>query len=101
MEYVTWQLNWPTSEYGTGPEQTAFDNGARLEASMWVNPDVEHGRILGYLTGELDIELLSDWDAEVLTQAQALAFALALDENAFVMDDGVIGTTTRFDDGQN
>jgi len=68
---------------------------------MWVNPDVEHGRILGYLTGELDIELLSDWDAEVLTQAQALAFALALDENAFVMDDGVIGTTTRFDDGQN
>jgi hypothetical protein len=68
---------------------------------MWVNPDVEHGRILGYLTGELSIELLSDWDALELTQEEALAFALALDENAFVMDDGVIGTTTRFDDDQD
>jgi len=62
---------------------------------MWVNPTVEHGRILGYLTGELDIELLSDWDVVKLTQEEALTFALAIDENAFVMDNGVIGTTTR------
>lgn len=95
MRYLTWKLNWPTPEYGTGPEQTAHDNGSRLEASSWVNPDVEHGVILGYLTGELDITLLSLWEVGELTEAQALAFAQAIDENAHVMDDGVIATTTQ------
>jgi hypothetical protein len=93
MEYVTWKLNWPTSKYGTGPEQAAFDAGARLEASSWVNPTVEEGTILGYLTGELDLSVLSEWNVVNITPQQALDFALALDENAFVMDDGVISTT--------
>jgi hypothetical protein len=52
---------------------------------------------LGYLTGELDLGLLADWDVVKLTQEEALDFALALDENAFVMDDGVIGTTGGMD----
>lgn len=97
MRYCTWHLTWPTPEYGYGPEQTAHDNGAHLDASMWVNPDVEHGNILGYLTGDIDLELLADWDVAELTQAKALKFAKNLDPNAYVMDDGIIGTTTEPD----
>jgi hypothetical protein len=67
---------------------------------MWVNPDVEHGRILGYLTGELNLDLLSDWCVESLTQEEALNFALALDENAYLLDNGVIGTMS-IDNGQD
>jgi hypothetical protein len=48
---------------------------------------------LGYLTGELDLSVLSEWNVVNITPQQALDFALALDENAFVMDDGVISTT--------
>ena len=97
MRYVTWKLNWPDPKYGTGPEQAAFDAGGRLNASMWVNPDVEHGTILGYLTGDLDLAALATWDVAELTEAEALAFAQNIDANAYVMDDGVIGTTTEID----
>jgi hypothetical protein len=62
---------------------------------MWVNPDVEHGTILGYLTGDLDLAVLATWDVAEITEADALAFAQAIDENAYVMEDGVIGTTTQ------
>ena len=60
---------------------------------MWVNPDVEHGTILGYLTGEVDIDILALWDATEVTEAEALAFAQNIDENAYVMDSGFIATT--------
>jgi hypothetical protein len=95
MRYIVWHLTWPTPDYGSGPEQTAADNGAHLEASMWVNPDVEHGNILGYLTGDLDLALLADWDVTELSEADALAFAVNIDPGAYVMADGVIGTTTE------
>jgi hypothetical protein len=62
---------------------------------MWVNPDVEHGTILGYLTGDLDLTVLATWDVGELTEPDALAFAEAIDPNAYVMEDGVIGTTTQ------
>ena len=62
---------------------------------MWVNPDVEHGTILGYLTGDLDLAVLATWDVAEITEADALAFAEAIDPNAYVMEDGVIGTTTQ------
>jgi hypothetical protein len=95
MRYIVWHLTWPTAEYGYGPEQTAADNGAHLEASMWVNPTVEAGTILGYLTGELDLALLAAWNVTELTQADALAFAAAIDPNAYLSDDGRIATTTE------
>jgi hypothetical protein len=99
MRYLTWHLTWPTPEYGIGPEGTAADNGAHLDASMWINPTVEHGNILGYLTGELDLGLLVDWGTKELTQAEALTFAQAIDPNAYVMNDGAISTKTVSDAG--
>ena len=64
---------------------------------MWVSPDVEHGTILGYLTGDIDLALLATWQVAEQTEAEALAFAQAIDPNAYVMDDGVIGTTTEIE----
>lgn len=93
MRYCTWRLTW-SDGYGYGPEKTAQENGSKLEASMWVSPDVETGTILGYLTGDVDLTILSDFDAQELSEADALAFAAAIDANAYVMEDGSIGTTT-------
>ena len=96
MKYLTWKLNW-SGEYGTGPEGVVAKNGAHLSASMWVSPDVESGTILGYLTGNVDISTLSDFEAQELTEAEALAFATAIDENAYLLEDGIIGTTTTLE----
>ncbi len=100
MRYLTWELTWPGDHrYGFGPEPVAADNGATLEASMWVNPTVEAGTILGYLDGEMNLGLIGAWNANELTQADALAFAAAIDPNAYIMDDGRIGTTTEIPNG--
>ena len=93
MRYCTWKLTW-SEGYGYGPEQTAHDNGGKLTPSMWVNPNVETGSILGYATEGLDLTLLADWEATELTESEALAFARTLDANAYVIEDGSIGTTT-------
>jgi hypothetical protein len=96
MRYLQWHLTWPGDHrYGYGPEPVAADNGAHLEASGWVDPTVETGTILGYLTGELDIALLADWDVVELDEAEALTFAQALNPQAFLTDDGRIGAPER------
>lgn len=89
MRYLTWQLTW-LDGYGYGPEQTVAANGARLEASSWVSPNVEDGTILGYLHGTVDLTLLAPWNAEELTVTEAVAFAQAILPEAHLSDDGVI-----------
>jgi len=96
MRYLTWKLNWD-GNYGTGPEPVAAANGGRLEASSWVNPTVEAGTIMGYLTGDMDVTLFAAFDGVEITEAEALAFAQGIDENAFVAGGGVVGTTTEID----
>jgi hypothetical protein len=92
VRYLTWKLTWPgDAQYGVGPEPVVADNGGRLEASSWVNPTVEAGTILGYLNGDVDLSLLADWDVIELTEAEALAFAQAINSDAFMLDDGRIG----------
>lgn len=96
MRYLTWQLTWPGDHrYGYGPEPIAADNGAHLEASMWVNPTVEAGVILGYLNGDIDLGLIEAWSAQELSENDALVFAQGIDPNAYVSDDGRIATTTQ------
>lgn len=92
MRYLTWKLTWPgDGRYGFGPEPAVADNGGRLEASGWVDPTVEAGTILGYLTGDVDLALLADWEVAELPQSEALAFARALNPEAFLTNDGRIG----------
>lgn len=92
MRYLTWKLTWPgDAQYGFGPESVVAENGGHLEASSWVNPSVETGTILGYLAGDVDLALLADWDVVELTEADALAFAQALNGQAFLAENGFIG----------
>lgn len=55
-----------------------------------MNPTVEEGTILGYLTGDVDVALLSDWNVVKLTQEEALEFAQAINPEAFLLEDGTI-----------
>lgn len=98
MRYFTWKLTW-SDGYGYGPEQTAHDNGGKLTPSMWANPSVETGPILGYATEDLNLEMFSDWDAVELTQSEALDFAKSVDVTAYVTNDGIIGQVPYPEDG--
>lgn len=90
MRYLVWKLIWPDGKYGIGPEQIVADQGARLEASSWFNPSVEQGEILGYLTGDVDLSLISQWSVRELIADDALAFAKSINDKAFIADNGVI-----------
>jgi hypothetical protein len=90
MKYALWDLVEETPNYLTGPEQAIFDLGGFGEAS-WTNGPVEQGAdILGYVTGEFDSALLLVWNYREISQADALAFAQAINPNAFITEDGKI-----------
>jgi hypothetical protein len=94
MRYATWKLTW-VDGYGYGPEQTAADNGGRLEASSFASPDVMTGTILGYLTGDVDLDLLSDWAVTELTAEEALVFAQTVSPDAFFTEGGRLTTPPK------
>jgi len=99
MRYCTWKLVW-SEGYGYGPEQTAHNNGGKLTPSIWSNPDVETGTILGYATQDLDFSILADWEATELTESEALAFAQSVDVTAYVTDDGIIAPVAYPEDSE-
>lgn len=90
MRYITWRLVWDDKGYGYGPEEVSYANGSRIEASSWVTPSVETGTILGYLYGDIDISILSNWGVTELTQSDALTFAKTIDPAAAVSEVGII-----------
>ena len=91
MRYLTWKLNWADPKHGTGPQGAISEQGARADASMFANPDVETGTILGYLAeGDIDLSVLTSWQVAEVTQAEALAFAQVIDSEAYLLPDGVI-----------
>ena len=90
MNYATWKLNFTNPNYGTGPEDKIGELGFGAEAA-WVSGQVEDGgTILGYVTEELDPAELTEWEFTNLTEAEALAFAKAIDPTATVLEDGRI-----------
>ena len=90
MNYATWKLNFSNPNYGTGPEDKIGELGFGAEGA-WVSGVVEDGgTILGYVTEELDPSELTAWDFTNLTEAEALAFAQAIDPTATVLEDGRI-----------
>ena len=91
MRYLTWRLNWADPNHGTGPESAISQQAAHAEASMFANPDVETGTILGYLTeGDVDVSSLTTWQVTEVTQAEALAFAQGVNPGAYFLPDGTI-----------
>ena len=88
MKYATWILNFDDPNYGTGPEASIVEQGGSAEGSYAEGDITQGARILGYFTGEpTDLDA---WSFTELTQQEALDFVLALDETAYVGEEGKI-----------
>ena len=92
MNYATWKLNFADPDYGTGPEEKIVQLGFGAEAG-WVSGEVQNGGIvLGYVTEPQDESELTIWDYKNITEAEALSFCQAINSEAFLLEDGRIGT---------
>jgi hypothetical protein len=95
MKYATWILNFDDPNYGTGPEPFIVEQGNSAEGSFAEGDITKGARILGYFTGEPTG--LEAWDFTELTEQEALDFVLALDETAYVAEDGKIAVVIDLD----
>ena len=90
MNYATWKLNFDDPKYGTGPEDKIAELGFTAEGG-WPDGAVENGAtILGYVQGEPDALELTEWNFTYLTEAQALAFCVKINPEAYLLEDGRI-----------
>jgi hypothetical protein len=90
VNYATWNLNFINAEYGTGPEEKIEELGFAAEGA-WVAGQVENdGRILGYISQPQDELKLTAWNFTNITQAEALAFCLNINPQAYLLPDGRI-----------
>jgi hypothetical protein len=90
MNYATWKLNFTDPDYGTGPEDKIAELGFGAEGA-WVAGQVESGgTILGYVTESVDESKLTAWEVTNITQAEALEFCLAINQEAYLLPDGRI-----------
>jgi hypothetical protein len=90
VNYATWKLNFTDPNYGTGPENKISELGYQAEAG-WANGEVENGAtIMGYLTEPQDESKLTAWEFKNISQLEALEFCLAINPEAYLLDDGKI-----------
>jgi hypothetical protein len=90
VNYATWKLNFTDPNYGTGPESKIAELGFGAEGG-WVSGQVENGgTILGYITEPVDETQLATWEVKNITQSEALDFCLAINTEAYLLDDGRI-----------
>jgi hypothetical protein len=90
MNYATWKLDFTNPKYGTGPEDKIAELGFGAE-SAWVAGEVENGgTVLGYVTEPQDESELTAWQFRNITQSEALEFCLAINSQAYLLDDGKI-----------
>jgi len=88
MKYATWILNFDDPNYGTGPEPIVVEQGGSADGSFAEGDITQGARILGYFTGEpTDLEA---WSFTEITQQEALDFVLAIDDTAYIAEDGKI-----------
>jgi hypothetical protein len=90
MNYATWKLNFTDPNYGTGPEDRIADLGFGAEGAWVAGEPESNGTILGYLTEPVDETQLTIWEVKNITQAEALAFCLAINAEASLLPDGKI-----------
>jgi hypothetical protein len=88
MKYATWKLNFTDPSYGTGPETFIVEQGGSAEGAFSAGDVAQGAKILGFFTGQATG--LDAWDFTEVTQQEALEFVLAMDETAFVDEDGKI-----------
>jgi hypothetical protein len=95
MNYATWKLNFTDPVYGTGPEERIAAQGFQAEGA-WANGQIESGgTILGYVQGEPVASALTPWDYTPVSQEQALEFALEINPEAYLLEDGRISAPIK------
>lgn len=90
MNYATWKLNFTDPNYGTGPEDKIAEFGFGAEGAWFAGEPENNGIILGYITQAQDESQLTAWDFRNISQIEALDFCLALNSEAYLLDDGRI-----------
>jgi hypothetical protein len=90
VNYATWKLNFADPKYGTGPEDKIGELGFGAEGAWVAGEPENNGIILGYLTEPVDESELTAWEVTNLTEAEALEFCLAINPEAYLLDDGRI-----------
>lgn len=89
MRYVLYRLRW-VEDKGYGPEPIVTENESFLEASAFYTNEANNSVYLGFLTGDLSLEKLSDFDALEISQQEALAFANNIYEGSLLLQRGKI-----------
>ena len=90
MNYATWKLNFTDPNYGTGPEYKIAELGYGAEGAWVAGQAEDNGTILGYVTEPQDESELTAWNFTNITEAEALAFCLAINPQAYLLPDGTI-----------
>jgi len=90
MNYATWKLNFTDPNYGTGPEYKIAELGYGAQGAWVAGQAEDNGTILGYVTEPQDESQLTAWNFTNITEAEALAFCLAINSNAYLLPDGRI-----------
>ena len=83
MKYATWTIKRPE---GTTPEPTIREAGGTASGGLMLNVDT----VLGYMSDDVTMTGLSEWNVIVKTQQEALALAQAVNPECFLADDGTI-----------
>lgn len=83
MKYATWTIKQPE---GSTPEPTIRGLGKTASGALMLDSDT----VLGYLSDDVNIEELTEWNVTVKTQQEALALAQAVNPECFLADDDTI-----------
>jgi len=83
MKYATWTISRPQN---TSPEEFIRSLGGQASGAIVLDSDL----ILGYLSDDIQIEGLTQWNVVIKSQEQALALACELNSECFLDEDGTI-----------
>jgi hypothetical protein len=83
MKYATWTIKRPE---GTTPEPTIREAGGTASGGLLLDINT----VLGYISDDVDITGLSEWNMTVKTQSDALTLAQSVNAQCFLVDDGTI-----------
>jgi len=83
MKYATWTIKRPE---GTTPESTIQSFGGSASGGL----SVDINTVLGYMSDDVDITGLSEWNVTAKTQAEALILAQTVNPQCFLASDGRI-----------
>lgn len=89
MRYLLYKLKWLDGK-GYGPESIAAENKCFLEASAFYTVEGKDSVYLGFLTGNLALENLADFEAIELQQQEALTFAASIYQGSSLLESGKI-----------